>query len=852
MNQGWYQELSNRITSNDEFIGDYLELSRHFFNNKQNSLSSKTLKRLMESASIFACSSEETHKRLALKIAGSVMEADIDNEALTAASELIFLRLGNFPLIRMAIEKYEMKDFFSIYNGNRPLTTLSLNYELTNKVISNQIVIGKNIELFTDFQSNVIKFLSEKEDLSISAPTSAGKSHALKSFIIQSLLTKERFVVVYLVPTRALITQVQKEIRQSFNEYSITDAEIFTSSWEVVGEGKHEFSKAVIILTQERLQTIEGRTDNFQVDFLVVDEAQNIEKGSRGITLEDSIMQLIEWNPDFQIVFISPFSKNPKKFGEIFSYETKDIITKLTPVSQNILYVNIDGKKITIKQVSQELEKILDMAEYDGEKSLPKVGYKRKSWVALNLVDGNSTLVYCDGAHDCIRTAHYLVDNAKNASLNNKELDDAGNFLASYIHPQYYLVDFIKKGVGYHYGNMPASVRTIVESLFKKRLINSVCCTSTLLEGVNFPAKNIILYRPKVGLKNPMDKLGFLNLAGRAGRLMEDFVGNIYCINPQEWRDGYTPKSTPEDHEIGSSMEDVVKKKKDEIISHLKKYVKKRDNEDVMVAVTRFLVNEIRKGNKEFVKNLLQRDKEIRKQDLDDIVKMVKQIVSEIELDGKIIIKNRAIDPRLQNRLYLHLQKMDEPPLPLHPSNFEFYESLLKILSVTNEIFQRKKPENSLKFTAWLSKSWSNEEPLNEIIKQRISYKSKNTQLTKKKINDIIEDDIIKHINHRIRYEVVRDFSCYISILKYVLEEKDGVPEHFDEKVPYYLEIGASTPTTITLINNGIPRSLALLFSEHLPEDLQDFELCKKYIEQNESYIKQKISPALYKELVLF
>ncbi|MBF4344393.1 ATP-dependent DNA helicase, partial [Vibrio anguillarum] len=76
--------------------------------------------------------------------------------------------------------------------------------------------------------------------------------------------------------------------------------------------------------------------------------------------------------------------------------------------------------------------------------------------------------------------------------------------------------------------------RTGVEDLFRNGDVKVVCRTSTLLQGVNLPAKHIIIENPKSG-DNGMTRADFLNLAGRAGRLLNEFHGNVWCIRPEEW-----------------------------------------------------------------------------------------------------------------------------------------------------------------------------------------------------------------------------------------------------------------------------------------------------------------------------
>ncbi len=105
--------------------------------------------------------------------------------------------------------------------------------------------------------------------------------------------------------------------------------------------------------------------------------------------------------------------------------------------------------------------------------------------------------------------------------------------IAKIIHPEYYLIECIKLGIGYHYGNLPLIIRERVEELFKNGTVKYLFCTSTLLEGVNMPAKNVFIFSDKIGRKN-ISKIDFWNLAGRAGRLGYEFYGNIFCLKIKE------------------------------------------------------------------------------------------------------------------------------------------------------------------------------------------------------------------------------------------------------------------------------------------------------------------------------
>jgi replicative superfamily II helicase len=92
--------------------------------------------------------------------------------------------------------------------------------------------------------------------------------------------------------------------------------------------------------------------------------------------------------------------------------------------------------------------------------------------------------------------------------LKDERLDEFADFIEEYISDEYELAHFIRYRTAFHFGALPAIVRAGIEDLFKLGALKMVSCTSTLLEGLNMPAKNIFMYRPEKG-QAPIDKLNF-------------------------------------------------------------------------------------------------------------------------------------------------------------------------------------------------------------------------------------------------------------------------------------------------------------------------------------------------------
>src|SRR5690606_14377307 len=85
----------------------------------------------------------------------------------------------------------------------------------------------------------------------------------------------------------------------------------------------------------------------------------------------------------------------------------------------------------------------------------------------------------------------------------------------------------IKSGIGIHYGPMPKFIQRKVSDLFKEEILKNLLSTSSIIEGVNTPTKNIYITTSR-DILNSNTLVKYKNLIGRAGRLGQHKVGNIY------------------------------------------------------------------------------------------------------------------------------------------------------------------------------------------------------------------------------------------------------------------------------------------------------------------------------------
>jgi len=94
----------------------------------------------------------------------------------------------------------------------------------------------------------------------------------------------------------------------------------------------------------------------------------------------------------------------------------------------------------------------------------------------------------------------------------------------------------MERGYLIHNGQIPIGTRLFQLDYFESsNLFNKMLCTSTLLEGVNTVAKNIIITKPsRMSDRDNNDKdfsaFDFFNLVGRTGRLNQHLIGTAYYI----------------------------------------------------------------------------------------------------------------------------------------------------------------------------------------------------------------------------------------------------------------------------------------------------------------------------------
>jgi len=95
------------------------------------------------------------------------------------------------------------------------------------------------------------------------------------------------------------------------------------------------------------------------------------------------------------------------------------------------------------------------------------------------------------------------------------------------------LIQILTSGYGVHHGKFPKYIQKEVLKMFDEGDIDYLFCTSTIIEGVNTNAKNVIIINNSIG-GNPMTPFALKNIKGRAGRYYHHFVGRVFYIDKKQ------------------------------------------------------------------------------------------------------------------------------------------------------------------------------------------------------------------------------------------------------------------------------------------------------------------------------
>lgn len=784
---------------------------------------------LLSISSILCQSENNDHLEAALRISQTALQVNCSDEQ-KAASIFVLQKLTNIPSYELAIKR----DLISKDLINK--LPLNLKFEINKTKIFNSICINENIISLNKFQRNVYEKALSNEAISISAPTSAGKSFILYQLLLEKISKVSN--IVYVVPTRALISQVENDLNIFTHQYNLTNVTI-TSVPKTEGN-----NPTIYILTQERLHRLYIDNPDFVTDFMLIDEAHKIDNGNRGILLERKLEEIILVNPNIEIFFSSPFTSNPEILLDIVKNKTKKevINTEFVAVNQNLIYVTQERGKTT----KWNLVLVTKTDSYPlgyinlGKDKRPTSESKKVGYLAYELgSEKGGNIIYANGAfqaEEYAKILSLLYSESGKRRISTK-VKDLIKLVKKSIHRNYILSNLLSNKISIHYGNLPLLIRQEIEKLFKSNDINYLICTSTLLEGMNLPAKSIFIRKPSRGNNNPLNENDFWNLAGRAGRWGKEFSGNIFCIEPHLWE--IKPNPQKKKQAITKALDDLNKNEQLLFLTYIKNGSPREEaekNQHFEFAFNYYY--------SQYLNNNLGNENPFKA----ELHVLFDKLVDQIKIPKSIIERNPGISPIAQQELLEYFENYSQDIknlVPVYPEDENSYKEYIRLISRIGKTLAKFNHKLS-SYRSILILNWMNGQPLSRLIADSIKYYK---QKDEKKSVDSICREVMAEVENFARFRFVKESSCYIDILKYFLEERkeydllDNIPD-----LSLWLEFGVSEETQISLLALGFSRQTAILLSELITNSSLDKVGCIKWI--NDMEIENyDISPIIKSEI---
>lgn len=336
--------------------------------------------------------------------------------------------------------------------------------------------------VFHHAQAEVYYTLLRGENVVLSAPTSFGKS-----LIIDSIIASQKHSNIFIiVPTIALIDETRKRLSK------------FKDLYKVITHPNQSLSQRnIFILTQERAIEIISDVD---VDFFVIDEFYKLSPQKTDVErchiLNQVFYMLVKKNAQFYLL------------GPNIEQVTTSLLDSI-----KFKFIKTDYKTVVSERHRVNLK--------NGENSIDRL-------IELSSSLEDPTLIFCQSPASANKVAKAFFNS--NEFERTEENNDLVGWLRCNYHSQWILPDCLEYGVGIHHGKIPRAIAQKCVKLFNEGKIRYLICTSTLIEGVNTKAKNVIVYDNKIA-KNKFDYFTFNNICGRSGRMFSHFIGHIYLFH---------------------------------------------------------------------------------------------------------------------------------------------------------------------------------------------------------------------------------------------------------------------------------------------------------------------------------
>ncbi len=337
--------------------------------------------------------------------------------------------------------------------------------------------------------------ISQSGNAVIVAPTATGKSYIGRFIIRSAVINKEPGVHIYLVPYRALASEMYDSFCRELNEVNV-EARVRIATGDNT-DPIHPEDTDILIATYERFAAL-LRAPNLNIGRVIIDEIHLIADPTRGVVVEGLLARMKYLKHPKSLCALSAVVTNPQELG------------------------NWLGIPIIIGSSEDRAVKVEFYCETTDD-----IGTKLIDVLLPVFKRGEQAIIFCrsKAASQGVARELRLIISEMLTRNNLQALRGLATEMAEDEEEAEDLMELLSGGVSYHHAGLSRESRKAVEAAFRERHLRAIACTPTLAAGVNLPAGLVIVrdvFRTEFVRGFPRQVLlstgELLNMLGRAGR----------------------------------------------------------------------------------------------------------------------------------------------------------------------------------------------------------------------------------------------------------------------------------------------------------------------------------------------
>ena len=435
------------------------------------------------------------------------------------------------------------------------------------------------VELWPSQIQSIDPIVENEDNLVIKMPTSAGKT-LIAELSILNYFTNESFdkKVVYISPYRALSNEIEQTFRNSLGKIGFMISNFYGGFEYNLHDEDFVENCDILILTPEKFDTLIRSNNNIMenIGLIILDEGHIIGNpegkyfrtiDKRSLNLEFFILRIKNLFPHVRLIFISGVLPNIEDFSKWLCENPNNLLeSDWRPTNLSIgtliwnkddggfirLYYKKDNKyrllpnKIKFREIYKDKNLLSDFHR----KYFPRKSNEALAVSSLIFANEAPTFVFSPDKKQIKKLSKTIIDiksifdflERDSWLVYNKNDEDIIKLKTSIINElgkENLLYECFKNGFLFHHADLPENVKLNIENVLKKGKISLIIGTSTLIQGINFPIKTILIKSLYINKNSEgesksynhlMDSSTFFNMCGRAGRAGYENKGRVLLV----------------------------------------------------------------------------------------------------------------------------------------------------------------------------------------------------------------------------------------------------------------------------------------------------------------------------------